>query len=395
MSSPPRSFADRAGSTSSHTHDAVRSQRVLQDVANNLAQSLFSGRKRSRPAFHQADDSGSTVGPIDAAPSTSSYYGAMVVAGIRHETADSDDEAVDDIPTIRAIQCWGTLCSIIPDFREQMLQLSADPKTRKAISAGAAAARCDDTAGLKSCIIDYVLADTTASRQLDLERKGKKVDRGFNHPVTAALLCPIKYMATEETFDQLKTGVLPCGASLLPRFLFPEKQVYNSEDVEDGCFRGHLLLRVAKHVLQGPSAALQAPGFHRVQASTHFALTSAANWDRLFGTFDYNEFYWNLLEFLQGPEGEDIIKLFDYHVFGQPVASKNPSITEKEESDYDIIKLQRAAKRARVAAADTSAAAPSSSITTTNDQSPVTTTPPGANRRDLPGSTGDSAGLQA
>ena len=44
---------------------------------------------------------------------------------------------------------------------------------------------------------------------------------------------------------------------------------------------------------------------------THFALTSAANWDRIVGTFDYNEFYWNLLEFLQGPEGEDIIKLFD------------------------------------------------------------------------------------
>ena len=66
------------------------------------------------------------------------------------------------------------------------------------ISAGAAAARCDDTAGLKSCIVDYILADTTASRQLGLERKGKKVDRGYNNPVTAALLCPMKYMATQE-----------------------------------------------------------------------------------------------------------------------------------------------------------------------------------------------------
>lgn len=109
---------------------------------------------------------------------------------------------------------------------------------------------------------------------------------------------------------------------------------------------------MAKHVLQGPSAALQSPGFHRgrkgvavlinltsvtrpllaylgVQVRTHFigpflpmanvypsfqahfALTSAANWDRIVGTFDYNEFYWNLMDFLEGPEGEDIIKLFD------------------------------------------------------------------------------------
>ena len=111
--------------------------------------------------------------------------------------------------------------------------------------------------------------------------------------------------------------------------------------------------QVAKHILQGPSAALQTPGFHcgrkgvavlinltsvtrpllaylgvqvcaRLIASslpmttnispsfqTHFSLTSAANWDRIVGTFDYHEFYWNLLDFLQGPEGEDIIKLFN------------------------------------------------------------------------------------
>ncbi len=109
---------------------------------------------------------------------------------------------------------------------------------------------------------------------------------------------------------------------------------------------------MAKHVLQGPSAALQSPGFHRgrkgvavlinltsvtrpllaylgVQVRTqplrsflpvsniyisfqaHFALTSAANWDRIVGTFDYDEFYWNLIDFLEGPEGDDIIKLFD------------------------------------------------------------------------------------
>ena len=43
-----------------------------------------------------------------------------------------------------------------------------------------------------------LLADITASRQLDIERKGKKADRGFNHPATAALLCPMKYMAIEE-----------------------------------------------------------------------------------------------------------------------------------------------------------------------------------------------------
>lgn len=70
---------------------------------------------RSRPAFHLADDAESTDGPINAPSPTSSYYGygrifqrqttpfiaisTIVVAGIRHETADSDDEAIDDTPT--------------------------------------------------------------------------------------------------------------------------------------------------------------------------------------------------------------------------------------------------------------------------------------------------------
>ena len=70
---------------------------------------------RSRPAFHQVDDSESTDGSTDAPSPTSSYYGygrifqrqtspfiaisTIVVAGIRRETADSDDETADDIPT--------------------------------------------------------------------------------------------------------------------------------------------------------------------------------------------------------------------------------------------------------------------------------------------------------
>lgn len=131
---------------------------------------------RSRPAFQLDDDAESTDAPTDAPSpmSSSSYYGygrifqrqtspfiaisTIVVAGIRHETADSDDEGVDDVAMFvfyplphtasqtdehsttylyihsrRAIQCWDTLCSIVPNFREQMLQLSADPKTRKAV----------------------------------------------------------------------------------------------------------------------------------------------------------------------------------------------------------------------------------------------------------------------
>lgn len=133
------------------------------------------------------------------------------------------------------------------------------------IRTGAAAARCDDSAALKGNIIDYLLEDTVTSSKLGILRTGKKSDRGFNHPVTASLLCPIKYAPSQEcvvpnllnalslycrfktrTYNQLKNGVLAYKASCLPRFLYPEGQVYNQEDIEDGCFRGHLLLRVCR-----------------------------------------------------------------------------------------------------------------------------------------------------
>lgn len=71
---------------------------------------------RSRPTFHLAgDNTESTDGSTDAASPASSYHGygrifqrqttpfiaisTIVVAGIRHETADSGDEATNDVPT--------------------------------------------------------------------------------------------------------------------------------------------------------------------------------------------------------------------------------------------------------------------------------------------------------
>ena len=67
------------------------------------------------------------------------------------------------------------------------------------------------------------------------------------------------------------------------------------------------------------------------------------------------------------------------HVFGAQTASSNID-ADTEVSDFDTIKLQRAAKRARLAAATTSTQEPSSSssVTTTHGQSaaPATLTTP-------------------
>lgn len=174
------------------------------------------------------------------------------------------------------------------------------------------------------------------------------------------------------TYNDIKSGTKACTATTLPRFLFPANQEYDPEDVEQGVFRGHLLLRVsfppmltrclsdtfliiqvAKHVLQGPTAALEGPGFHRGQQGvaallntssvtpeliaylaiqvwsiiapflagslltllqTRFALSSESTWSKRDGLFDYDEFFWSLVGILEDDESDAIIKLFNQYV---------------------------------------------------------------------------------
>ena len=73
------------------------------------------------------------------------------------------------------------------------------------LSKGASNARADDSSSLKAKIISYLLVDTQASNTLTLNRVGAKLDRGWEHPTTAALLCPLKYPATPELVFSLSS----------------------------------------------------------------------------------------------------------------------------------------------------------------------------------------------
>lgn len=59
---------------------------------------------------------------------------------------------------------------------------------------GATAVRSDDTASLKVAIPEYLLLNVKDVLSPLMQSKAKvKNDRGFYHPITAALLCPVKY----------------------------------------------------------------------------------------------------------------------------------------------------------------------------------------------------------
>jgi hypothetical protein len=96
-----------------------------------------------------------------------------------------------------------------------------------------------------------------------LSKAKVKNDRGFYHPITAALLCPVKYPKTPQfvlsfhlfmccfllkfhlrTIEAIRAGTLAVTAQLLPSFLFPDDHVYDSNDISLNVLKGHIMIRV-------------------------------------------------------------------------------------------------------------------------------------------------------
>lgn len=120
--------------------------------------------------------------------------------------------------------------------------------------------RCDDTSSVKKAITQYLLFDTTEALDPPIS-PGEKIGRGWSHPVTAALLCPLEYPATDRyasnslffvvssaacsTYADIQSGRKPVTSELFPRFLYPDDQEYDENDLENGILRGHLMTRVS------------------------------------------------------------------------------------------------------------------------------------------------------
>lgn len=111
-------------------------------------------------------------------------------------------------------------------------------------------------------IPEYLLFNVKDVLIVPMPPKAKvKNDRGFNHPVTAALLCPVKYPKTPQfvsnfyyrvlllkfqlrTIIAIRAGTLPVTAQLLPTFLFPDDHVYDPNAISLNVLRGHIMIRV-------------------------------------------------------------------------------------------------------------------------------------------------------
>ncbi|KAJ7893910.1 hypothetical protein B0H14DRAFT_3662021 [Mycena olivaceomarginata] len=275
-------------------------------------------------------------------------------------------------------------------FAEQMISLGGNNALRKQVCAeiqeGVRGARGDDSGSLKPVICDYVhpMGTPWPTDTLKPAARGTKADRGYHNPVTARLLTTTKHQATEETYTAIRDGTIEVLGTDFPYFMYRDGMVVDPEDLDEGLLESHVMYATAKHIYQGPSAALEAAGFTRGKAGNaalngvlalderdiayvgcqvRFGLSSQATWSGHCGSFSYSDFYWAIVKALGGEEGKVILDRFNYAVFGTVASAKRSAVTAATgPSDSQRLETQRAAKRARKiagAAATATATAPS------------------------------------
>jgi hypothetical protein len=123
---------------------------------------------------------------------------------------------------------------------------------------GASNARSDDTKSLKGAILDWI---TPWGQPLDPPlTHNTKIDHGFHHECTGALLCPAgldwsdieyvfsyaihRFLTTSRTKEKLCSGEMAMSGDQWPIFLYHGYH-YDPEDLWNGLFRSGVLLSVS------------------------------------------------------------------------------------------------------------------------------------------------------
>ncbi|KJA29576.1 hypothetical protein HYPSUDRAFT_119569, partial [Hypholoma sublateritium FD-334 SS-4] len=187
---------------------------------------------------------------------------------------------------------------------------------------GASSARSDDTKSLKSAIIDWLVP--VGEPLVPPISRNIKIDRGFNHEKTGALLCPAGVdWSDPEIKDKLRSSELSVSGDQWPIFLY-SSYTYDEMDPWEGLLRSAILVKAFKHIFTSPSSVCREAkatrsGNARIHGMTsvtrasiayaatqaRFALSSSSVFSRTDTATDSERFYNSILEVLEDPDEAD------------------------------------------------------------------------------------------
>ncbi|KAG1851802.1 hypothetical protein C8R48DRAFT_749959 [Suillus tomentosus] len=257
-------------------------------------------------------------------------YPALLTAGILR-LEELQDSPLEDFPAdvrrehrvfIELLDSYPGLMDCLTNGEEEDIIYVGEM-----LGKGASGARGDDTKTLKAAVLEWLVPRGQAV--IPPLSRNIKSDRGFNHEVTGALLCPAGLdWLNAETKQSLKSGETAVRGDQWPIFLY-SGYVYDSEDPWNGLLRSEILVFGFKHVFTSPSSVDKEPKATRsgnaylhgmksvtkgslayIATQIRFSLSSSSVFSRTDTVTDSENFYHSILDLLEDPdESEEVCDL--------------------------------------------------------------------------------------
>jgi len=242
--------------------------------------------------------------------------------GILHlgELADKDPESFTHEER-REHRVFQQLLLSVPGLETRLMDGSDEDAGHVAelLQKGASSARSDDTKSLKAAVLDWI---TPRGQPLNPPlARNVKLDRGFYHERTGALLCPAGLdWSNAETKEKLRSGELAVPGDQWPIFLYHGYN-YDPEDPWNGLFRSTILVSAYKHIFTSPSSVeneakatrsgnarihgmtqVTAASIAYVATQVRFALSSSPVFSRSDTVTDSEKFYSTVVDLFEDVE---------------------------------------------------------------------------------------------
>ncbi|TFK17107.1 hypothetical protein FA15DRAFT_683610 [Coprinopsis marcescibilis] len=276
------------------------------------------GRAKTDPLVHHGRHFGRT---IQAFCRVQSLVQNGLTVTIQIELGRTSEDQLN-IGERREYEIYKQLLGLSPMLEERLCTGSPQEiyYISEMITKGSSSARSDDTKSLKSVIVDWI-TPPNGILSPPLQRH-VKTDRGFYHPTTGGLLCPVNLdWGNTKIREELRSGVLVPSGDQWPRFLYQSCE-YNPEDPWNGLLQSGLLVSAYKHVFTSPSSVdSREPRATRscnarlhgmtstmigslayIATQVRFALSSSPVFSRTDLVTDSEYFYNSVVELLEDPE---------------------------------------------------------------------------------------------
>ncbi|KAG2145544.1 hypothetical protein BD769DRAFT_1660617 [Suillus cothurnatus] len=281
---------------------------------------------------------------------------------------------------------YGILMRTLPWLLKTSSDMEHDDYMRmlKMLRQGTDGARGDDTSKLKTLIADWVNRELKPNPLVDSDDKHSW---GFINDACGKLLCPAELdwndPITKAGIQDRSEGYVVMDLSFLA-FLY-ENYTANLDNLEEGLFKGKILVQGYKAVFTSPSSAKNIEGdsdgadviknnrcarksvwglkvkkhvaqiikmekvtprsIAYIACQVRFALSSVMSWRTVDGDFDYIQFWRSIVDFFERPPGREawcrvkrLLEWWTRKVFGR---SRREYLSEAARSNMSVNALAR------------------------------------------------------